>query len=83
MASKQAERVVSDARSRTEQDDGNRLVRNLVVSGREVTVANGHESQTAVLYAKSSPVKPDQSVAIGMRHSRLFQSETSCQHGAV
>ncbi|WP_344694141.1 hypothetical protein [Sphingomonas cynarae] len=58
MAGEQPQRVVRHARSRPQQDDRDRLMRNLVIARRQLPATGGDEAQTPVLDLQPAAIEP-------------------------
>jgi hypothetical protein len=71
---------MGNARSRTEKDDGNGLMGNLIVAWIEITTASSDKAQASVFDFEPTAIKPDQTVAVGVRDASFFKAQASCQH---
>ncbi len=80
MPRQKPQRVMGHARPRAQKDDRNRLVRDLISASREIGSSSGDEAQAAILNLETAALEPDQTMPVGVRNSRLFETETSEQH---
>ena len=76
----ETKRVMGHARPRPQQDDGNRLMWNLIISRHQIAASCSDETQASVLDFESPPIEPHQPVPIRMWDARFFETQTSKQH---
>lgn len=81
MSREQAKCVMGNAGPGPEENNGNRLMRNLVIARREITATSGHEPQAAVFDFQPPPIQPQQPMPVGMRDARLLEAQPTEQHG--
>jgi hypothetical protein len=71
MTSEQAESIMGNTRSWSQQDDGNSLVGNLVITGLEIHAHGGDEAQAPIFDLKPAAFEPDEAVVSRPDYSEL------------